>query len=101
MGFVGSVQGWNEASEPKRPVRPSSGLDGTDGGRPMTPGTDGYQSVRPKVRPGRTGGDYGCLRWDNLCNSREVGVVNADHRSHILLSGCGCHEQKQETLSQS
>ena len=50
-------------SEPKRPVRPSSGLDGTDCGRPMTPGTDGYQSVCLKICLGRTGGDYRCLRW--------------------------------------
>ena len=49
-------------SEPKRPVRPSSGLDWTDGGCPMTLGTDGYQGVRPKVCPGRTGEDYRCLR---------------------------------------
>ena len=32
----------------------------------MTPGTDEYQSVRPKVCPGRTGGDYWCLRLRNV-----------------------------------
>jgi len=53
-------------SEPKRPVRPSSGPDGTDGVPERTPGTDGYLGVRLEDCPGRTGGDYRCLRWRNL-----------------------------------
>ena len=43
-------------SAPKRPVRPSS----------CPNGTDGYHGLSPDDCPGRTGGDYRCLKWGNF-----------------------------------